>query len=190
MKGNSGGGGTAYVRWGHDHCPLIAELVYTGRMGGVGRSQPGGGSNPLCLPMDPNYLTAISGNQRWRATIYGAEYETVTDSKSYVHGRQDFDVPCAVCYTSNHSAVYMVPAKYTCPLGWTRQYYGYLMAEANDGSRHRTQYSCVDTEFKLINGTSADKNGLLLYFVEGRCGSLPCPPYDGTRELSCAVCTK
>ena len=159
-------------------------------MGGVGRAQPGGGANPQCLPMDPNYLTAISGGQCWRATIYGAEYETVTDSKSHIHGRQDFDIPCAVCYTSNHSAVYMVPAKYTCPSGWTRQYYGYLMAEANDGTRHHTQYSCVDTEFKSVNGMSVDKNGLLLYFVEERCGSLPCPPYDNTRELSCAVCTK
>ena len=35
MKGDSGGGGgTVYVRWGHDHCPLTAELVYAGRMGG------------------------------------------------------------------------------------------------------------------------------------------------------------
>ena len=95
MKGDSGGG-TVYVRWGHDHCPLTVELVYNGRIGGVGHSQPGGGSNPLCLPMDPNYLPAISGNQHWRATIYGTEYETVTDSKSYVHGCQDFDIPCAV----------------------------------------------------------------------------------------------
>ena len=70
MKGDSGGG-TVYVRWGHDQCPLTAELVYTGRMGGVGRHQPGGGTNPQCLPMDPSYLTAISGGQRWRATIYG-----------------------------------------------------------------------------------------------------------------------
>ena len=54
-------------------------------------------------------------------------------------GSQDFDIPCAVCY-SNHSAVYMVPAKYTCPLGWTRQYYGYLMAEFSDESHHRSQY--------------------------------------------------
>jgi len=31
-----------YVSWGHDH---------------------GGGSNPQCLPMDPNFLTPISGNR-------------------------------------------------------------------------------------------------------------------------------
>ena len=179
-----------YVRWGYDHCPLTAELVYAGRMGGPAYNQPGGGSNLQCLPMDPSYLTAISGNQYWRASIYGAEYETVTDSKNHVHGRHDFDILCAVCYSSNHSTVYMVPAKYTCPLGWSREYYGYLMAEANYGSRHRTQYTCVDTEFKAVNGTSADKNGLVLYFVEGRCGSLPCPPYDSTREILCAVCTK
>ena len=66
-----------YVRWGHDHCPLTAELVYAGRMGGPAYNQPGGGSNLQCLPMDPSYLTAISGNQYWRASIYGAEYKSL-----------------------------------------------------------------------------------------------------------------
>ena len=183
MKGDNGGG-TVYVRWGHNHCPLTAELVYNGRMGGPGYDQAGSGSNPQCLPMDPSYLTAITGKQI-RASIYGGEYETFTTRASH-----DFDIPCAVCYTSNHSTVYMVPAKYTCPLGWTREYYGYLMAELSTGTRHRSQYTCVDTEFKPVNGTSANKNGFVLYFVEGRCGSLPCPPYDSTSELSCAVCTK
>ena len=52
------------------------------------------------------------------------------------------------------------------------------------------QYICVDNVLKPVPGSSANKQGLLLYFVEGQCGSLPCPPYDNTRELSCAVCTK
>ena len=82
----------------------------------------------------------------------------------------------------------MVPAKYTCPTGRTREYYGYLMAE---GSTHyRSQYTCMDIAFKPVTGSLANKEGLLFYFVEGRCGSLPCPPYDETKELSCAVCTK
>ena len=125
-----------------------------------------------------------------RAFMYGAEYETNTDSNSHVHGRQDHDVPCAVCHVSSRTAVYMVPAKYTCPTGWTREYYGYLMSSYHGNDRHRTQYTCVDTAFKPVPGTSTNTNGLLFYFVDGRCGSLPCPPYDNTKELSCAVCTK
>ena len=122
-----------YVRWGHNQCPSTAQLVYSGRAGGpYNYNHHGGGSNPQCLPMDPNFLTEISGEQKSRAIIYGAEYQTHTDSNSHVHGRYDFNVPCAVCYVTERSAVYMFPAKYTCPSGWTREYYGYLMAELKD----------------------------------------------------------
>ena len=187
MKGEKRNGGTVYVRWGHDQCPSTAQLVYSGRAGGPHWNQPGGGSNPQCLPLDPNFLTPISGTQH-RGLMYGAEYETFTYSNSHVHGRQNTDVPCAVCHVSNRTAVYMVPAKYTCPTGWTREYYGYLMSSLS--VRHRTQFTCMDTALKPVVGSSAVNYGLLFMFVEGRCGSLPCPPYDNTRELSCAVCTK
>ena len=182
------GGGTVYVRWGHDGCPSTAQLVYSGRAGGAFYNQGGGGSNPQCLPLDPNFLTPISGSQT-RALIYGAEYETHTDGNSQVHGRQNHDVPCAVCHVSNRTAAYMVPAKYTCPTGWTREYYGYLMS--SHSSHRRTQYTCLDHALKIPTGSSAtNHDGLLFYFVEARCGALPCPPYDATKELSCAVCTK
>ena len=189
MKGENEerNGGTVYVRWGHDQCPSTAQLVYSGRAGGSHYTHSGSGSNPQCLPLDPNFLTAISGNQL-RAYMYGAEYETNTNSNSYLHGRQESDVPCAVCHVSNRTAVYMVPAKYTCPTGWTREYYGYLMGQYYNYHSH--QFTCIDVAFKSVVGSSADNEGLLFYFVEGRCGSLPCPPYDNTKELSCAVCTK
>ena len=61
----------------------------------------------------------------------------------------------------------------------------------SENYRHaRSQFTCLDTAFKSVVVSSADKEGLLFYFVEGRCGSLPCPPYDNTKELSCAVRTK
>ena len=189
MKGDKRNGGTVYVRWGHDQCPSTAQLVYSGRAGGPNYSHGGGGSNPQCLPLDPKFLTPISGIQS-RALMYGAEYETHTASNSHVHGRQNTDVPCAVCHVSDRTAVYMVPAKYTCPTGWTREYYGYLMSSYYGSDRHRIQFTCVDIAFKSVPGSSTDHNGLVFYFVEGRCGSLPCPPYDNTREFSCAVCTK
>ena len=69
-------------------------------------------------------------------------------------------------------ATYMAPAKYTCPTGWTREYYGYLMSSHYGSDRHRTQFTCIDNIFKPVPGTSANTEGLLFYFVEGRCGSL------------------
>ena len=190
MKGDKEerNGGTVYVRWGHDQCPSTAQLVYSGRAGGSHYKNSGGGSNPQCLPLDPNFLTPISGTQSSRAYMHGAEYETHTDSNSHIHGRHNTDVPCAVCHVSNRTAVYMVPAKYTCPTGWITEYYGYLMAEH---FRHpRSQFTCVDTAFKSVHKSSANSDGLLFQFVEARCGSLPCPPYGNDKELSCAVCTK
>ena len=181
MKGDKEerNGGTVYVRWGHDQCPSTAQLVYSGRVGGSSYDE-GTSSNPQCLPLDPKHLTQITGHQE-RSYMYGAEYRTWTGSHNH-------DVPCAVCYVAQHSAVYMLPAKYTCPSGWTREYYGYLMSE------HRThtpsQFTCVDVAFKSVLGSAVHQKALLFYFVEGRCGTLPCPPYDATRELSCAVCTK
>ena len=180
-------GGTVYVRWGHDQCPSTAQLVYSGRAGGPHVNHAGGGSNPQCLPLDPNFLTPISGS-RDRAYMYGAEYETLTDSYSHIHRHHNTDVPCAVCHVSNRTAVYVVPAKYTCPTGWTREYYGYLMAAHHRHPRFR--FTCMDDAFKLVVGSSGNYDGLLFYFIEGVCGSLPCPPYDQTSELSCAVCTK
>ena len=173
-------GGTVYVRWGHSQCPYTAELVYSGRAGGSDR-RDGGASNPQCLPLDPNFLTSFSG--RYRGYMYGAEYKTHISSY-----RHDYDVLCAVCYVTQRSTMYMVPAKYTCPRGWTREYYGYLMSQRSTHSS--SQFTCVDRAFKAVTGSSANRNGLLFYFVEGRCGSLPCPPYDNSRELSCSVCTK
>ena len=177
-----------YVRWGHDQCPSTAQLVYSGRAGGSYYQNSGGGSNPQCLPLDPNFLTDISETQA-RALMYGAEYQTGANSNTHIRRSHDHDVPCAVCHVSNRTAVYMVPAKYTCPTGWTREYYGYLMSSYS--SHHRTQYTCLDVALKPATGSAVtNHDGLLFYFVEGRCGSLPCPPYDETKELSCAVWTK
>ncbi|XP_065912488.1 short-chain collagen C4-like isoform X7 [Dysidea avara] len=182
QKGDKGErvGGALYVRWGHDGCSSAAQLVYSGRTGGADHKQ-GSASNPQCLPLDPKFLTPISGNQDYRGLMYGAEYENI-------EGKHDSDVPCAVCYVTQRSTVYMLPAKFTCPSGWTREYHGYLMSGHH--GHGRLQFICVDMAFKSVSSTSANDNGVQLHPVEGRCGSLPCPPYDNTNELSCAVCTK
>ena len=71
MKGNKGeiNGGTVYVRWGHNKSPSTAQLVYSGRVEGSHHTHSGSGSNPQCLPLDPNFLKSVSGNQR--ALMYG-----------------------------------------------------------------------------------------------------------------------
>ena len=180
-------GGVVYVRWGHDSCPSTgAQLVYSGRAGGPNYNNKGGGTNPQCLPLDPNYLKYQPGKQS-HSLMYGAEYQ---QTNGIVPNSHDTDVPCAVCYVPTRTTLYMMPAKYTCPKNWITEYYGYLMAERNHPSHHRSQFTCVDKSLTPIIGTSISRDGLLFHFVEGRCGSLPCPPYEETKELTCAVCTK
>jgi len=183
-KGDAAGG-VVYVRWGNNSCPDNgAELVYSGRAAGSHYTHKGGGGDPQCLPLDPNYLKTASGTQGW-AYIFGAEYE---QTNAFVPNSHDTDVVCAVCYVPTRNVVYMLPAKYTCPTGWTTEYYGYLMSEYRD--HHRSTFSCVDHSLQPVIGSSTSHNGFLFYTVEGVCGALPCPPYDATSELSCAVCTK
>ena len=75
-KGDRGGIGVVYVRWGHDSCPNTgAQLLYAGRAGGSHYNHKGGGSNPQCLPEDPSYYRTFSGPHQW-GYMFGAEYET------------------------------------------------------------------------------------------------------------------
>ena len=82
-------------------------------------------------PISHSILPYTAGTQTGRAYLYGAEYQT-GEGVGYngplisVH---DHNVPCAVCYTSARGTVIMIPAQLTCPSSWTREYYGYLMAE-------------------------------------------------------------
>ena len=140
--------------------------------------------NPQCLPLDPNYYRTVSGVQEY-AFKYGGEYENTKGVGAHSHWT---DVSCAVCYVPTRKALYMIPAKYTCPNGWTREYFGYLMSEQY--KHHRSQFSCVDHSLTSVIGSHHDYNGFLFSTVEGVCGSLPCPPYTQDKELSCAVCTK
>ena len=179
-------GGAVYVRWGHTSCPSYtgAQLVYKGRAGGSHWSHSGGGADPQCLPLDPDFYKTVSGAQTW-GYMYGAEY---TDTNPLKSGSHNTDVPCAVCYTPTRSTVYMLPAKYTCPAGWTREYYGYLMSERY--AHHRTTFSCVDHRLIPVIGSARNTDGCSFFTVEGVCGALPCPPYDRNKELSCVVCTR
>ena len=74
--------------------------------------------------------------------------------------------------------------------GLTTEYYGYLMAEQSHPSHRRSVFSCVDKLLTSVIGSKHNHQGFSFCPVEGICGSLPCPPYEETKELTCAVCTK
>ena len=183
-------GGVTYVRWGRTTCPNVTgtELVYTGRAAGSYYSHSGGGSNYQCIVEDPENFDFGAGTAE-ASQIYGAEYEMGGNIPSSNLPLNNHDVPCSVCYVASRETVLMIPGKYTCPQNWTREYYGYLMAEYY-GHKGRSTFECVDVTPETITGGHTDHNGALFHHVEPRCGSLPCPPYDQQKEMTCAVCTR
>ena len=121
--------GVTYIRWGKSSCPNVTgtQLVYVGRAGGTAFNNQGGGTEKLCLPLDPDYINAPrSTSPNLYSIIHGAEYQT---SNGPHNNLMDHNVPCAVCYASTRAAMIMIPAKTQCPSSWTREYYGYLMTE-------------------------------------------------------------
>jgi hypothetical protein len=183
------GGGATYVRWGRTTCPDVpgTELVYKGRAAGSHYSHSGGGSNYQCITMKPENFDFGPGTVS-ASFLFGSEYEmwgNIPKSNLKLH---EHDVPCVVCYVTNRTALLMIPGKYTCPKNWTREYYGYLMAERYN--HHRSTFECVDATPEVVVGGHANHNGALFYHVEPRCGSLPCPPYDQQKEMTCAVCSR
>ena len=180
-------GGVTYVRWGKSSCPNVTgtELIYAGRAAGTFWSNTGGGSNYLCMPDTPQYTLSYSPGSQSYSEIHGTEYELPVVAGSYQH-----NVPCAVCFASIREAVFMIPARTSCPTGWTREYYGYLMSTHQAINHHRTSFECVDKDQESVPGSQANINGAVFYHVEANCNGLPCPPYNNYKELNCAVCTK
>jgi len=163
-------------------------LAIAGRTGGGYHNNPGEGSNYVCLPMNPKYLK-YDGNLHGMSSMYGTEYKVPKFNPFSTMNLDDSDAPCVVCHVKTRSSKLMIPATYQCPSAWTREYYGYLMAERHD-HKHSSEYICVDRDAEAVPGSHQPKLGSALYTVDGQCGSLPCPPYVLGRELTCVVCTK
>ena len=152
-----------YTRWGRTTCPSTAgtQLLYAGRAAGSAHTDRGGGANYICLPEQPRYSTYTAGTQAGRAHLYGAEYQTAgTNDNGPLSSVHDHNVPCAVCYASTRETVVMIPARLSCPSSWTREYYGYLMA--NWYGHRRTMFECVDRNPQSIPGSISNTNGALL----------------------------
>ena len=178
--------GAIYTRWGRNDCPKVqgTRLVYNGIAGKNFYTYKGGGGNYLCMPKKPDYAGAyVKGAQN--PSVFGVEYEIYRGSPLF--NRHDHNAPCAVCQVYTRASVLMVPAKLNCPLGWTKEYDGYLMT--SHYSQMIATYECVDRNPQSIPGSQKNTNGGLFYQVEASCNGLPCPPYNPQKELSCVVCT-
>ena len=172
-----------YTRWGKATCRSGADLVYAGIMGGSRYSHAGGGTTRLCMPYDPEYtLPYVNGVQSY-SPLYQVEYQNTIRSRSH-------DIPCAVCLVTTKELVLMIPAKTSCPLSWTREYYGYLMSERVHSDHHRSTFECVDKDLDSVVGSSRHQSHALFGHVEAVCNALPCPPYNNYKEVNCVVCTK
>ena len=115
--------------------------------------------------------------------LFGAEYQT---HNAVLNHSLDCNVPCALCQAIGRTSKIMIPSHYECPLGWTKEYYGYVMAGAYSHPA-ATQAVCMDRNLEQIPGSGADTNGKLFYTVEAQCGHFfPC----SDKELTCVVCTK
>ena len=175
-------GGVTYKRWGNSNCRSGATRVYAGRTGSTHATQ-GGAANYLCMPNSPQYTLPYRSGVQGSSYVYGVEYENTVSA-----GTAQYNAPCAVCYVSDKNTVLMIPAQSSCPSGWTREYYGYLMAEHK--IRRRTMFECVDLNMEPVPGSVGHTTGGHLEHVEAACSGIPCPPYNNYKELNCVVCSK
>ncbi|KAI8495762.1 hypothetical protein Bbelb_267340 [Branchiostoma belcheri] len=186
--------GDVYVRWGREKCGENAETIYAGVVGSGYHHHHGGGNDYQCLPLEGvEWNKPVAGNQH-NSYMYGTEYQVSsgyfsTDNMESITNPYNYDVPCSVCLVSGRSAHVMIPARLSCPQGWSKEYSGYLMS-AYHGHYNNKNFICVDGAPNLVPGSAANNDQALLYLVEAQCGSLPCGPYISGYELTCVVCTK
>lgn len=179
--------GSIYIRWGRNVCPEDALLIYNGYTAGKQWNDPGSGSDTICLPANPSWAKYKDSDESLRGYIYGTEIDTNEPSEIFQNTVNEQDMPCVVC-RSKQPSILMIPARNSCFPGWKLEYQGYLMS-ANHGYSGPYNHICMDGEPEFLPNGSANNNQHILYLVEARCGSLPCPPYVQGRELACVVCS-
>ena len=181
------GAGTTYTRWGKSTCRSGAQLVYSGVIGGGFYTQRGNGASYMCMPKDPVYLSAQAPSAA--SYIYGAEYET--GNRIFGKTTHDYSPPCAVCRAIRRTTTITIPAKPSCPSGWTREYFGYMMSSYY-GHAQQVDPVCVDHSPDIVPGSQGNQNGILLYFMRVICrpNSIPCGRYKSNLAITCAVCSR
>jgi len=189
-----------YTRWGRKVCPKGSTLLYAGYAAGSHYNAQGSGANFVCLHAEPDWEGFVAGNQAEAGSIYGVEFEIYAYPDKFpfsfannngvsIH---NYDAVCAVCYNSKVRDQIMVPGKTKCPSSDMRlEYKGYLSSVRPTTGYYRSEYICVDSAPDVQGkvGEADNKDGGLWSPVESVCGSLPCPPYENGKEVTCCVCT-
>ena len=176
--------GAVYTRWGSSTCPGTSTLVHTGFMSASHYTQ-GASSTYLCLPMTPSYLTTQAGDQGG-GNLYKVEYEFSGYGVVRIQGVHDRDALCAVCTATGRRTAIMVPARVTCPDGWARDYFGYLVSQLYTQSRSSS--ICVDYNPEYRADSAGSEDGGLLYPIEMQ--TFPNGfNYTVNREVMCAQCS-
>ena len=182
--------GVTYTRWGRTTCPSTpgTQLVYHGAMVGS-KFDEAGSAEYLCLHSAPEFLATTPGLQPGhRARLYGTEYRFLDNSPALTN-MLHHDAPCSVCHSPRSSKM-VIPGRITCPSSWTREYYGYLMAN-NYMSNHRSRSPiCLDRDSEPLPNSAAETITSVMYFVETTCIGISCSPYSEGAEITCVVCTK
>ena len=130
----------------------------------------------------------MQGGEQTGARVYGVEYRKWNSGRFFADVDLH-DAPCAVCEAQGRSQLLMIPAKRTCPAGWTFEYEG-VLASSHYNHQSASDFICVSSDPEATHGSQANHGGGQLFVAEAVCGSLPCPPYVNGYELTCVVCTK
>ena len=174
-----------YTHRGVSSCPAPASLVYSGYMGSGYYSYTGSGANMLCLTDTPDWNGAtVSDGDQNGALMCGTIFRTAGYGVSELAPVDSMVASCAECLVDNALLKLMIPGATQCPAGWTRQYWGYIMAPYLTYAKG--EFLCVDhapTAGGLASG------GANLFPTEAQLDPLTAP-YVQDRELTCAVCTR
>ena len=171
-----------YIRWGRESCPDNASLVYNGTAAGS-LDGAGGTSDIFCMPGDPSYKHMADRVGRSKTLLDNIQYDT----NDMFPNINEANVPCAVCQSKTRSVALLQPGKISCPVGWTEEYAGYLMAdEYNNEPRSAI---CID-EAPEASGHPNDRDRGLISAMHASCSGLKCPPYNPNGLITCTLCTK
>ena len=187
------GAGTAddlFIHWGKDNCTDPQMTIYSGRAATPTSNQLGGGSDVLCLPDDPTFLSTLEADVS--SMIHGVEY---SDTFGPLLGIAGNNVPCSVCLATGY--VVTIPGAIECPangasFSWKLEYQGYIMAAptAVMGNVFPIRYICVERNAEVIPGLENAINVGKITHVYLDCfvpGGLDCVQYPF--EIDCAVCS-
>ena len=153
--------------------------------------------NFQCLPMNPEWLSYNTSvhdpNAHLVSKISSVEYFT-KDYNIFPSLVNDRRALCAQCYTQTRPAVTVIPGRTSCPLSWTREYYGYLMA-SYEHYLHPSSYICVDKDPESRPHSNSGYGGGLAFVSadcegEGTLDECSTGEYVDKRQLTCTVCSR